>query len=276
MVLLVGLGLLLRILLVGVAGGRLIVVVGVGVVGWIGGLLGLGGEVGWGLGLLAHDELGGHGGVDVLVELEADAAAAGADEELDGDLALCLGAVVEVDDAVHAFGDLALQHRLPGKARVEIHDVRLQSFVVERALDPADEIPRHLLKQKDLHVGNVSAKAAGQVELVAVRWRAAVRTGAPAPVRVLTVAVEARRRPRAPAPVAAKVPIPRKGAVSAAARFVPAWRGRPSRSVVVSPPAALGRIVESVIAVAAPLASAVRGPISVVLLLLGARNLEVC
>ncbi len=117
-----GLG-LLRVLLVWVAGGGLVVVVGV-VGGWIGGLLGLG-EVGWGLGLLAHDELGGHRGVDVLVELEADAAAAGADEELDGDLALCLGAVVEVDDAVHAFGDLALQHRLPGEARVEVHDVRL-------------------------------------------------------------------------------------------------------------------------------------------------------
>ena len=100
--------LLLRVLLVWVAGGGLVVlVVGVVVGGWIRGLLGLG-VVGWGLGLLAHDELGGHWGVDVLVEFEADAAAAGADEELDGDLALCLGAVVEVDDAVHAFGDLAL------------------------------------------------------------------------------------------------------------------------------------------------------------------------
>ena len=99
--------LLLRVLLVWVAGGGLMVVIGVVVGGWIGGLLRLG-VVGWGLGLLAHDELGGHWGVDVLVEFEADAAAAGADEELDGDLALCLGAVVEVDDAMHAFRDLAL------------------------------------------------------------------------------------------------------------------------------------------------------------------------
>jgi hypothetical protein len=94
---------------------------------------------------------------------------------------------------------------------------------VESALDPADKVSRDFLEEQDLHVRNISPKAARQIELVAIRRGPAVGAGTPAPVRVVVVAVEARRRPRAPTPMTAEFTVARKVAVSAAAGFVPAW-----------------------------------------------------
>jgi hypothetical protein len=134
------------------------------------------------LGLLAHDKFGGDRGVDVLVEFEADAAAAGAVEDLDRDLALCLGGVVQIDDGVYAFDDLALEHRLAGEPGVEVHDVGLEPFVMEGSLDPADKVSRDLLEKEDLDVGNVRPEPAGQIELAAVGRGSAVGARTPAPV----------------------------------------------------------------------------------------------
>jgi hypothetical protein len=134
---------------------------GVGVItGWRVRCLRLG-EVCSGLGLLAHDEFGGDRGVDVLVQLEADAAAAGSVEDLYWDLALCLGGIVQIDDGVYAFHDLALQHRLAREPGVEVHDVGLEPLVMEGSLDPADKVSRDLLEKEDLDVGNVRAEPAG-------------------------------------------------------------------------------------------------------------------
>ena len=145
-----------------------------------------------GLGLLPHYEFRCDRRINVLIQLKANAAASRSDKDLDRNLALCLGSVVEVDNGMHALGNLALQHRLPREPRIEVHNIRLQSLGMEGALHPADEIPRDFLEQKDLDVGNVSPEAARQVKsAAAVGWGPAVGAGAPASVRVVTMAVEA-------------------------------------------------------------------------------------
>jgi hypothetical protein len=59
-----------------------------------------------------------------LVELETDAATSRPDENLNRDLAIGLSGVVEINDGVNAFHNLALHHRFPGESRVDVHDIR--------------------------------------------------------------------------------------------------------------------------------------------------------
>lgn len=94
---------------------------------------------------LSHHEFRGNGWINILVQLEPDAAAPRSDENLDGNFSLCLGTVVEIDDGMHALDHLPLHHRLPRKPRIEIHDIGFQPFVMEGSLDPADKFSRDLL-----------------------------------------------------------------------------------------------------------------------------------
>jgi hypothetical protein len=103
-------------------------------------------EVMRGLRLLPYHELRCDRRIDVLIQLEANAAASRSDKDLDGNLPLCLGSVVEVNNCMHAFGNLALEHCLPREPRIEVHNIRLQSLGMEGALHPADEIPRDFLE----------------------------------------------------------------------------------------------------------------------------------
>jgi hypothetical protein len=234
------------------------------------------GEVRCRLRLLSRDELGCDGGIHVLVQFEADAAASRSDEYLDGDLAFGLRAVIQIDDGIHTLDNLTLQHRLPREPRIEIHNIGLQPLVMESSLDPTDELSRDLLKQEDLHVGNICPKPARQVKPVTVGRGSAVRAGAPTPVRVVatTVAVKARRRTRSAALMAVESTVSRIVTVSATAGFIPARRGRTPRPVVVSFPTTITGL-EPLVPLSAPRASAVWRPISVVLFLLRARDLEI-
>lgn len=275
-VLLAGAGAGVLAVRVRVAGGWLLLGLLVAVVGRVLRLLRLLSKLRRRLRLLPNHELRGDRRVDVLVELEADAVAARADKQLDGDLALGLGGKVEVDDAVHALGNLALHHGLARESGVDVHDIRAQALVVEGPLDPADKLARHLLQEQNLDVRHVSPEAAGQVEPIAIRRGTAVRAGTAPPVRALAMAVEALGRPRAPASVAAKFAVSMERAVPTPARFVPAGRGGPARPVVVSAPAVAVARVEPLAPMRASWASAVGRPIPLVLFLLGPRYLEIC
>lgn len=166
--------------LVWVAGGRCLGLIRLAVVGgWVR-RPGLGKmRCGLKLGFLSQYEFGGHGGVDLLIELETDAAGSGSDEDLDRNLALRLGGIVQVDDGMNPFHDLALHHRVPRKAGVDVHDIGLQASVMQRALDPGDKVSRDLLGEEDLHVRNVGSETARDIKTITVGRSSAVRAGTP-------------------------------------------------------------------------------------------------
>jgi len=138
-------------------------------------------------------------------------------------------------------------------------------------LDPGDKVSRNLLEKKDLHIGHIGSKTAGQIEPIAVRRRPPMGAGAPPPVRVVAIAAEALRRPGPAARVIAKLTIP---VVSAAAPIIPPRRWRSSWPVIVPLPATI-RTVKPFMSMSASWAAAFWGSIPVVLFLLDARNLEI-
>lgn len=137
-----------------IAGGRCLSGIGLAVVGRRVRRPGLG-QVGSRLRLLSQHKLRRHGRVDALVEFEPDAAGSGPDEDLDGNLALRLGRIVQVDDRMNALDDLALYHSVAWEPGVEVYDVGLQASVVEGSLDPAHKVSRDLLEEEDLDIGHV-------------------------------------------------------------------------------------------------------------------------
>jgi hypothetical protein len=132
---------------------------------------------------LSQYEFRRHWGVDLLIELEADAAGSGSAKDLDGDLALGLRGIVQVDDGMDAFHNLTLYHRVPGESRVEVHDIGLEASIVEGSLDPGDKVSRDLLSEEHLNVRHVGSKSARNIKTVAVGRCSAVRAGTPTSVR---------------------------------------------------------------------------------------------
>ncbi len=225
------------------------------------------------LGLFSQHQLGCCSRVEALVQLEADVGVSGADEDLDGNLTHLLGSEVEVNDAMHALKDLALDNGITGEPRIEVHSLSSKPPLMEDTLNPVNKFSRDLLDEEDLHIRDVVSIAAGQID-TGIRRRATMRTRAPGSVGLGSRAAETSRRTRSAAIRSSEITLRAEPIPSA-----PTGGRGPTRPVVIASPARFSTktLRRTATTLDAARATSLRRPVAIIplLFLLGARNLQV-
>jgi hypothetical protein len=101
-----------------------------------------------GLGFGSGHDLSGNLGLQILVLVEARVVSTSRPVKgLERDLGHGLRAVVELRHGKNPLDNLSLNHKLPWEARVEKHDIHLQTSFEKGTLNPSDEVSVDLLKQ---------------------------------------------------------------------------------------------------------------------------------
>ncbi len=117
----------------------------------------------------SQNHLRGSAWIQVHVLVKANiVGAGGAVKHLYGNLAHILSAHVQLHNCMNALCSLALYHLVFGKSRVQEHDLGSQALFLERALNPAHEVPVDLLLQNNLNIRDISTIPSRQIELCAV------------------------------------------------------------------------------------------------------------
>lgn len=148
--------------------------------------------------LFPDHELGGDGGLEVLVEVVLNMGGSPRPlENLNRKFARLLRGVVNLHYAMDTLEYLALDDGLAGKVGADKHDVRLEAPVAKQSLQPVDKVSGHVMGEK-LNVRNVTPVSAGKI--IESTGRGMSRRGpAPRPVGVGAKSPEPGRRPRSTA-----------------------------------------------------------------------------
>ena len=150
-----------------------------------------------GLSLGPDNHLCRHSWFKILILIVSNRRAHGTVKDLEAELPICMGWLIEINDGVNPFQDLPLDHQIPWEVRVKKHHLGLETSLSERPLYPRHKVSTHLLEEQDLDVWDLAAIPSGYVERVGIGFRPAVRrTGAPAAVWVVRAPVVAWWRSR--------------------------------------------------------------------------------